>query len=153
MLGGVAGLKGGEHGGGLDLPDRRQVRRPGRAHESPRCLGAVVIMQVMSAGGVLVRCARVQIGAESGQRISAQNRVVPAAGRREACGGRGVHDSSLGPCAYRCRRPGCHGHKVWRTLGGEAGGGKVSEWDDFDWSVSQSQIAFVQVGGVPTQQW
>ena len=38
-------------------------------------------------------------------------------------------------------------------LGGKARGGKVSEWDDFDWSVSRSQIAFVQVGGVPAQQW
>ena len=82
VLGGVAGLQGGQHRGGLDLPDRRQVLRPSRAHEAPRRLGAVMVMRFVSAGGVVVRRARVQVWAQPGQRIGAQDGAVPAPGGR-----------------------------------------------------------------------
>ena len=56
-----------------------------------------MVMRVVSAVGVLVRGACIQFWAEPGQRVGVQEGAVPAAGRREACGGRGVHDLSLGP--------------------------------------------------------
>ena len=82
--GGVAGLQGGQHGGGLDLPDRRQVLRPSRAHEASRRLGAVMVMlrTVVGVGGVAVRGARIRIRAQPGQRIGAQDGAVPAPGGR-----------------------------------------------------------------------
>ena len=84
MLGGVAGLQGGQDRGGLDLPDRRQVLRPSRAHEAPRCLGTVMVMlcTVVRVGGVVVRCTRVQVGVQPGQGVGAQDGAVPALGGR-----------------------------------------------------------------------
>jgi len=55
----------------------------------------VMLRTVVSAGGVVVRCTRIRVRGESGQRVGAQHGAVPAAGGwwwRCSLGGRGGHE-------------------------------------------------------------